>query len=226
MRILELDPDLAAGLDSAERAEAAAASEAELVRLKPGPWLAPADEEPGHLGLLVVDGLLARRLSLAGRESVELLAAGDLLRPWVLLGPSSSVATKVSWSVLEPASIAVLDTDFARRVSPWPEVAAALMDRLILRARWLAFALAVSHVRRIDDRLMLLFWHLADRRGRVTSNGVVVPLKLSHQAIATLIGAQRPTVSTALGQLRERGLLERTADDSWLLHGEPPSAAA
>jgi hypothetical protein len=99
-------------------------------------------------------------------------------------------------------------------------------DRLTLRARWLAFALAVSHVRRIDDRLLLLFWHLADRRGRMTGEGVVVPLRLSHQAIATLIGAQRPTVSTALGQLRERGLLERTADDAWLLRGEPPAPTA
>src|SRR5207302_10657773 len=127
----------------------------------------------GHLGMLVVDGLLARRLSLAGRESVELLAQGDVLRPWVLLGPTSSVATQVSWSVLEPASVAVLDPDFGRRMSQWPEVAAALMDRLTLRTRWLAFALAVSHVRRIDERLLLLFWHLADRRGRVTTEGVV-----------------------------------------------------
>jgi CRP/FNR family transcriptional regulator, cyclic AMP receptor protein len=180
--------------------------------------------EGGHLGMLIVEGLLARRLRLAGRESVELLAQGDVLRPWVLLGPTSSVATVVSWSVLEPASVAVLDADFAKRVSPWPEITATLMDRLTLRARWLAFALAVSHVRRIDDRLMLLFWHLADRRGRMTPDGVVIPLKLSHQALATLIGAQRPTVSTALGQLRDRGLLERAPDGVWVLHGEPPSA--
>ena len=90
----------------------------------------------------------------------------------------------------------------------------------------LAFSLALSHVRRVDDRLVLLFWHLADRRGRMTADGIVIPLKLSHSAIAKLVGAQRPTVSTALGQLRDRGVLERDSNDSWLLRGEPPSARA
>jgi CRP-like cAMP-binding protein len=223
VKVLEIDPDLGAGLDSSSLLDATAASEVEVIDLAPGTWHPPSEVESGHLGMLVVEGLLARRLTLAGRESVELLAQGDVLRPWVLLGPTSSVATAVSWSVLEPASLALLDADFAKRVAPWPEIAAALMDRLTLRARWLAFALAVAHERRIDDRLLLLFWHLADRRGRVTPEGVVVPLKLSHQALATLIGAQRPTVSTALGQLRERGLLERASDGAWVLHGEPPS---
>ena len=100
------------------------------------------------------------------------------------------------------------------------------MDRLVLRSRLLAFSLAISHVRRVDDRLVLLFWHLADRRGRMTADGIVIPLKLSHSAIAKLVGAQRPTVSTALGQLRDRGVLERDSNDSWLLRGEPPSARA
>ncbi len=224
MKVLELDPDLAPDLDPAARVEAVAASEAEILRLPPGLWDPPGEVPPGHLGMLVVDGFLGRTVRIAGRESVELLAQGDVLRPWVVLGPTSSIETEVRWSVLEPAAVAVLDSEFGRRMSPWPEVIAGLMDRLTLRARWLAFALAVSHVRRVDDRLMLLFWHLADRRGRMTSDGVVVPLKLSHQAIATIIGAQRPTVSTALGQLRERGELERTQNDSWLLRGEPPTA--
>lgn len=223
MKVLELDPDLAPGLDPSSRAEAVAASEAEVIQLRPGKWDAPSEVPPGHLGMLVIDGFLARTVRIAGRQSVELLAQGDVLRPWVVLGPTSSIETEASWSVLEPAQVAVLDPEFARRVSPWPQVAAGLMDRLTLRARWLAFALAVSHVRRVDERLMLLFWHLADRRGRVTSDGIVVPLKLSHQAIATIIGAQRPTVSTALGQLRDRGVLARTQNDSWLLRGEPPS---
>src|SRR5437016_223130 len=93
-------------------------------------------------------GSLVSCLISGGSEGVELLAQGDVLRPWVLLGPTSSVATAVSWSVLEPASVADLNADFARRVAPWPEITAALMDRLMLRSRWLAFALAVAHVRR------------------------------------------------------------------------------
>jgi CRP/FNR family transcriptional regulator, cyclic AMP receptor protein len=226
MRVLELDPDLAPGLDSSAREEAAEASEAELIRLQPGTWKPPIEAEPGHLGLLVVDGLLSRTLHIANRQSVELLAQGDVLRPWILLGPTSSVTADARWSVLEPTTMAVLDPEFAQRVARWPQITGALMDRLVLRSRWLAVSLAISNVRRVDDRLVLLFWHLADRRGRMTGDGIVIPLKLSHSAIATLVGAQRPTVSTALGQLRDRGVLVRTSNSSWLLRGDPPSAAA
>ena len=42
------------------------------------------------------------------------------------------------------------------------------------------------------------------------------------EALAGIVGARRPTVSTALGALRTRGLVERT-EDGWLLHGDPPT---
>ena len=77
--------------------------------------------------------------------------------------------------------------------------------------------LALSHVRRVDDRLMLLFWQLGRRWGRVSPEGVIIPFNLQHQLLATLIGAQRPSVTTRLGVLRDEGLLVRRADGTWLL---------
>jgi CRP-like cAMP-binding protein len=217
VQVLVADPALGAGLDPARREAAGQAALAPALYVESGPWDAPADADPAHFGMLVVDGVLTREVTAAGQTSVELLARGDVLRPWIGPGPSSSVTESVSWTVLEPAELAVLDGEFAARVSSWPEIASALMDRLIMRARWLAFQLVVSHVRRTDERLLLLFRHLADRRGRVTPSGVIVPLVLRHQALADLVGAQRPSVTTALGQLRDRGLLERRDDGSWLL---------
>ncbi|MEA2375625.1 MAG: family transcriptional regulator, cyclic receptor protein [Thermoleophilaceae bacterium] len=222
--LLEADPDLGALLDEPRRAAAARAATARRQRLEPGPWQPPASAEPAHLGLLVLGGLLTRTVTVAGRESVELLAQGDVLRPWIRIGPEAPVSTVVSWEVVEPTEVAVLDGDFARRITEWPELTAALLDRAIMRSRLLAFALAISHVRRVDDRLLLLFWHLADRWGRVTVDGVVIPLRLTHRALATLVGAQRPSVSTALGTLRDQGSVERRDDGSWLLRGEPAQA--
>src|SRR5918998_361959 len=63
----------------------------------------------------------------------------------------------------------------------------------------LAVALAISHHQRVDDRLMLTLWHLAERWGRVRREGIVVPLPLSHQRLADLVGAQRQSVTTAMG---------------------------
>jgi len=77
-------------------------------------------------------------------------------------------------------------------------------------------------VRRIDARLLLMMWRLADRWGRVTSDGVVVPLRLTHGWLAHLVGAQRPSVTTALGNLAGAGRVERLDDGSWLLRGDPP----
>jgi hypothetical protein len=72
-------------------------------------------------------------------------------------------------------------------------------------------------VRHIIPRLLLLFWHLPDRWGRVGRDGVTIPLRLSDEVIAQLVGAQRPTVSTALQALSREGLLTRRADRTWLL---------
>lgn len=222
--VLEVDPDLGALMDETRRAEATAGATARVVRLEAGPLSRPDLVEPGLLGLLLLGGLLTRTVTVAGQESVELLAQGDLLRPWFRFGQDTSMSTAVRLEVLEPTDAAVLDGDFSRRVAEWPELPAALMDRLMMRASLLASALAISHVRRVDERLLLLFWQLADRWGRVTADGVVVPLRLTHRTLATLVGAQRPSVSTALGTLRSEGSVERRDDGSWLLRREPAEA--
>jgi CRP-like cAMP-binding protein len=107
-------------------------------------------------------------------------------------------------------------------VAPFPEISAALMDRIVQRSRWLAFQLAVSHVVRVDTRLMLMFWHFADRWGRMTTEGARVRIPVTHGVLASVVGARRPSVTTALGRLQESGALERLANGEWLLHGSPP----
>ena len=53
---------------------------------------------------------------------------------------------------------------------------------------------------------------------------MIVPLALTHRILGQLVGARRPTVSTALAELAERGELIRRPDGSWLLRGDPPDA--
>jgi CRP/FNR family transcriptional regulator, cyclic AMP receptor protein len=214
--VLEADPELGSQLDPEQFAEASSVAVAVAHRDR-GAWAPLGRAEPGHMGFLVLDGLLTHAVGVSGRRSVELLAPGDVLRPWVELGDDAPAKVEVEWTVMEPASFAILDRAFAVRVTPWPEIGCALMDRLVMRARWLALDLAICHVRRVDDRLMLLFWQLANRFGKVTPRGVSIPLPLQHQVIASLIGAQRPSVTTRLGVLRERGLLERQPDGTWFL---------
>jgi hypothetical protein len=118
--------------------------------------------------------------------------------------------------------MAVMDPRFALQIARWPQVSATIVDRALIRARWLSFHLAVCHVVGIEKRLMILFWHLADRWGKVTTEGVRIDLPLSHGMIAKLVGSRRPTVTTAMGKLRDDGRILRPDEGSWLLCGSPP----
>ena len=125
--------------------------------------------------------------------------------------------------VLEPTQLAVLDHGLVTRMNPWPQLGVELFARGTRRAHSLAVALAIAHHQRVDDRLMLTLWHLAERWGRVRPDGISVPLPLSHQRLADLVGAHRPSVTTAMGALARSGAISRSDDGIWVLDGAPPS---
>jgi CRP-like cAMP-binding protein len=218
--LLASDPDLGGGLAGERREAASAAARARVERLAKGAWepaALPATIGDGF-GLLVLSGFLVRRVGRDDRYGAELLGAGDLLRPWQTLGPSASKPFEPSWQAIAPVTLAVLDPAFARRVAPFPEIAARLVDRAMLRSRHLAAELAIVGQRRIERRLEMLFWQLADRWGVRTRDGIRVDVPLTHALLAELVAARRPSVSTALGQLAEAGTVTR-AEDTWLLTG-------
>ena len=176
---------------------------------------------PGGIGLLVLSGLLIRRVGIAGGFGAELLGQGDLLRPWQGEGTESSLSRTTGWRVLEPARLAVLDRAAAARFARYPELTGRLVARTLERARNLATTTAIVHHTRVEVRLQMLFWHLADRWGRVRPDGVIVPLRLTHSMLADLVAARRPSVSTGLAELARRGLVRREGP-AWLVSGEPP----
>ncbi len=182
-------------------------------------------EWPGSVrkgaGLLVLDGLLLRRVGLEGRYGAELLAAGDLLRPWQREDAIASSPRQLGWQVLRRTRIAWLDIGFARRMAAYPEIQARLVDRAMRRSRQLAVNMAIVHQPRVEARVQILLWHLADRWGTVRPDGVAIPVRLTHTILAELVAARRPTVSAALRSLERDGRVTRTST-GWLLHGAPP----
>jgi hypothetical protein len=221
--LLELDSDLGQLLEGERRA----AAEAELVvrvhRLPVGEWDAArlAGASAQHVGLLVLDGMLAREVLMADTVSTELLGPGDVVRPWGLQEPVHLLQLDVRWSVLSASRVALLDRRIAAQLTRYPEINAVLLDRVNERAVRLATTQAISQLNRVERRLLAFFWHLAERWGRMSSDGVVVPLTLSHRMLGQLVGARRPTVSSALGTLADSGELVRRPDGTWLLTGEP-----
>jgi CRP/FNR family cyclic AMP-dependent transcriptional regulator len=224
--LLDVDPDLGEGItDPEEFAEARKVGITRSLRLSAGEWDATKaiEQDTHHRGFLVADGLLSRHVEVMGRGCVELVGHGDIVRPWSWDDVGSHVPAEVAWTVLEPTKLAVLDHRLMMRVAPWPSIGVEMFSRGLRRAHHLAVALAITNHQRVDDRLRLTLWHLAERWGRVHPEGVVVPLPLGHQRLADIVGANRSTVTSALGDLAKEGVLSRRDSGEWVLHGEPPA---
>jgi CRP/FNR family cyclic AMP-dependent transcriptional regulator len=222
--VLDEDPDLEECVAPEHRRAAREASLAATMYLPPGTWDARQDADRARrgIGLLVLQGLLVRRVGADGRFGAELLSAGDLLRPWESDGEQSTIGFETAWRVLAATRIAVLDIGWAGRMARFPEVGAHLTGRAMQRARRLATMMVIAQQPRLDDRLLMLFWELAERHGRVHPDGVHLELPLTHEILSHLVAARRPSVSGALSRLAEQDRLRRDGR-LWLLKGEPPA---
>jgi|SRR5579884_64027 len=222
VQLLREDPDLGAGIPAAERAWAIEHCVAPAISVQRGAWnMEPMQSFSTGIGLLILDGLLLRRVGVDGRFGAELLGEGDLLRPVHGEDLDSTLPHTTGWRVITRARVAVLDDRVAARLARYPQLIGAIAGRALDRARRLALMMAIIHHPRIEVRLHMLFWHLADRWGHVRPDGVILPLSLSHSVLADLVAAQRPSVTGALGKLSEREVL-RSTEAGWLLCGEPP----
>jgi len=224
--VLDADPDLAAGLSREALATASPRLRAEVRSLARGQWR-PADEPvPARpdFGMLVLEGAIVRHVTVGDRRSAELLGAGDILRP---AQPDRDeyalVVHTAAWTVVAPLRVAVLDHDLVVAAAAYDGIIDALAGRLIERSRSLALRHAISQIPNLERRLQLLLWHLADRWGRRQRDGVVIPLRLSQELLGDLAAARRSSVNAALGQLSERGLVERVAGGHLVLRGDPPA---
>jgi CRP/FNR family transcriptional regulator, cyclic AMP receptor protein len=219
--VLREDPELAEAIPPGRREEAIEECTAPELLLRPGSWGGWGSLGfRGGIGLLVLGGLMIRRVGIDGRYGAELIGEGDLLRP-TEESVSPLLPLTTDWSIVAPTRLAALDASFEQRIATYPELARCLVARAIQRSRNLTVNMAIVHQARVDVRLHMLLWHLAARWGRVRSDGTVLHLRLTHSVLADLVAARRPTVTTALSELTRRGLV-RTDGEKWLLFGEAP----
>jgi CRP-like cAMP-binding protein len=221
--VLDEDAELAELIPEPQIQTARQASVAATLDLPTGRWHASDDAERARdgFGLLALDGILVRRVGYGDRFGAELLAAGDLLRPWDFDG-EETLGFESTWRVLSGTRLAVLDIAWAERMARYSKVGPALAGRALSRSRRLAAMMAISQQPRLDERLWMLFWELADRYGRVRPDGVYLDLPLTHEVLSHLVAARRPSVSGALTKLADQGRLHREGR-RWVRSGGPPS---
>jgi len=231
-RLLDLEPDFATGVEKHVARQARARAIVPLVRLKPGPCdpyeLRRDRGTTGPFAALVVDGVLLRDVGLGTRVASQVVGPGDVVT-FTRAEPGPLDLTQ-QWRAATPLVLAVLDERFLAAAQRWPWLTARIVERT---GRWCdrsATLQAISAIARVELRIVAMLWHLSERWGRVTPDGVVIPLDLTHGSIGQLVGAQRPTVTLALKELSASDAVRRSgrfwllSPDSLDLIGEPAEA--
>jgi CRP-like cAMP-binding protein len=218
--ILKEDPDLAATLPDRDRAIAENAFRAVAITVLNARWEPPELDPQTSYGLLILEGLLGRRVRVRNATATELLSSGDILRPWDEPCKWEPVPPDSEFRVLSAARIAILDERITRLIGRWPELVVSFSGRLLRRARNAEYVMAVGHLRRVEDRLLATLWHLASSWGRVTPSGVAVPFALTHELLGEIIGARRPSVTAAMQHLQQRDLVRRVPGGGYILTRE------
>jgi hypothetical protein len=215
LSLVELDPDLNAhepGWSEPGGRRLAARS----LHLAAGPFdpRAFVPNPDGWLGLLITEGQLLVEVEAGRGPTGWLVGPEDILRPWEM--DELALTGDATWTALTEARIALLDADFARRTLGNADVARALLAKATQSTHWLLAKSLITATPVIEERLLLLFALIGERWGRATPDGVTIGLPLTHRVLASLVGARRPSVSTALGALDEEGLITRVPRDGWL----------
>jgi len=219
--ILAKDPDLGQGLPPDQLRAATALFRADVVSVNRPRWQPPKYDPTITYGLLVLDGLMGRRVRVGKAVATELLGPGDILRPWDEPTLLEMIPPELDWRVFRPTRLAVLDERITTLIGRRHELVINFSGRLLRRARSIAYLTAISHLNRVEDRLIATLWHIASSWGRVGPEGVSVPFRLTHEVLGEILGAQRPSVTIALQRLQHRRQVKRTPGGGYLLIGDP-----
>lgn len=223
--ILKEDPDLAEGLSELDRGAAISLFRAPVLHVSGPRWDPPAIDPATTFGLLVLEGLIGRRVSLGRAVSTELLSVGDILRPWEET-LWEMIPAQQEWRIFTSTRLAVLDERITALIGRRPQLLVNFSSRLIRRARASTYLTVVSHLPRVEDRVLATLWHIASAWGRVTSDGVRIPFRITHEVIGEIVGAHRPSVTVAMQTLQARGVLLRAQGGGYVLIGDPPDWGA
>ncbi len=171
--------------------------------------------EQTPFGVLIVSGALCRNTALGRHSSCHLFGPGAIIRPRDQ--SASSLPWEAGLACVTDCTVAVLDPDFRVYMARWPALAEHVQHQLALELEASLCQSAWTGLSRVDDRILALFWHLADVWGKVRPEGVLIALPLTHRLIGHLVAAERATISLALSRLAAKQLLVKIGPQTWLL---------
>lgn len=172
---------------------------------KQQPLYLPGD--PSNSVYLLKSGRVkVAKADASGREvTFDIIEAGEIFGELEVLGayPRETYA-----EALDDALICVISTkDFHQYLLMHTKVAINIIKLVGLRLRRIQSRVEDLIFKDVPTRLAQLLLQLAASDGTVSSEGIRLKVKLTHQEIANLIGSTRETVSSCFGQFRNAGLI-------------------
>lgn len=133
MHLLDADPDLAEGLSPDVRRPATRLLRVGVIDVRAGAWAPPALGRDAF-GLLVLGGVLVRRITLGPTARAEIIGPGDVIRPWDEDQLQSLVPAPCGWEAIADTELAVIDARASALLGRWPAVMVALGARMVRRS--------------------------------------------------------------------------------------------
>jgi CRP/FNR family transcriptional regulator/CRP/FNR family cyclic AMP-dependent transcriptional regulator len=165
------------------------------------------EEDPGNALFILESGQVKIVLiSDEGSETIlRVQGPGECLGELSLIDGSPRSATAVA---LEPVeALALYRDDFLSLIERRPSVALAVMGGLASLVRRLSEQVQDLTTLDVPGRLAKKLLQLAEQHGQPKADGVRIPLRLTQQELAQMVGVTRVSINKQLGWFQECGML-------------------
>ena len=141
-----------------------------------------------------------------GKQSIlALVEPGEVFGELAIVDSS---AREERAETVQNSTVVLLPGDHLRQLmEESPGLAIGVTKLIGLRRKRVERRLRSLLFRSNRERLTQLLLDLTEQYGNATTEGIEMGIKLSHQDLASIIGATRETVTTVLGEMQSEGLL-------------------
>lgn len=148
-------------------------------------------------------------ISTGGEEKIVGYEGHDGLLPSEWLFSRSPVSLYYCDTFVDCEVFSIPKDDLLEFINSNKDVSLTLLDRYISMYIGSTMHLHALEQLRSGDKLLHILQYLVLRFGKeVSRNKYQIPLRLTHQEIANLVGLTRETVSTEIGKLKKSGIID------------------
>lgn len=161
----------------------------------------------GALFLLLEGRIRLYKMASTRELTLSHVEAGTIFGGVVTEGAGSRDGhAGVHAETIKPSKIALISREtFGQIVMEHPEVGLKAIELLAGRLSLYAERMADLGLKGVPARLASLILHLASSEGVVTSEGISISDRYTHDELGAMIGTRRVAVTRALGVLRSEG---------------------